>query len=360
MKLNIFKKTELYGKWILLILLKKIIFRKRKYAVDKKELKKILLFRLDQRIGNCLMLIPLIRFIKYTQPDINLHVLCFLPVAELFQKYLFSSIDVIWPYHQAKLLRNPTYFIQWFFRFRKEKYDLIISSHNPDNFSVSQALFGRLCSPKLLIGFDWQDSSDFYDIAISSSNQKHYCESQIDLWKYIYPRNQPASGRGELYPKFLYLSDEQKAVSPEASVLLWLGATGNKHLPSDLVERLYDWIKLHFGSYPLLAMGPGEKHKRNLFPEKLAPDIRIWEKSLLESTQLFSNFRLFISGDTGPVHLAVVLGLGTLTIFIDSNIKQYGYHNGLKHFSVEFNNTPEEYQSIEASLIKLKANMFSN
>jgi len=46
MKLNKFKKIEIYGKWFLLLILKRIIFRKRKFTLDKRELKKILIFRL--------------------------------------------------------------------------------------------------------------------------------------------------------------------------------------------------------------------------------------------------------------------------------------------------------------------------
>jgi ADP-heptose:LPS heptosyltransferase len=334
-----------------------LTYRKKREIFNKQNIKKMLLYRLDQKIGNCLMLIPLIKAIKMSRPDIKLHVLIFYPVADLLQNFLVTEVEFVWPYQQQHLLHHPFRFIGWLFQFRKEEYDLIISSHNPDNFSISQALFGLWCSPKLFVGFDWQISADFYDITVKSSINKHYCEAQLDLWRFFYPTVCANFGGLTVQKDHSNVYVEKKN---DVCFLLWLGTTGNKKLPPHLIIFLYEKINDLFGKYPLLAIGAADTHIMANLPQKIIDKIIVWDKPLLQTAKFFSKFHLFISGDTGPMHLAVALGLPTLVLFINSNIKQYGYQDGTKHFALNFSARKEDYSEIESDLLNLKKYLLGN
>jgi len=78
MKFKILKKIELSGKWLLNRFLQLVLSRNPFEQLDPLQFRKLLLLRLDSRIGNGIMLLPLLNSIKKERPDIELH-LSFFP-----------------------------------------------------------------------------------------------------------------------------------------------------------------------------------------------------------------------------------------------------------------------------------------
>jgi len=233
-------------------------------------------------------------------------------------------------------------FWEWLRKLRKENFDLILSSHNTDNFSLSQALLGRWCKPKVLVGFDWKDSRKFYDIAIKSSPNIHYARAQFDLWKYFYPQAHFEMGRLKIpYQLVDKYRKKWKDGMNFKGILFWLGATGDKVLPSELVMFLDESIP-NFTHLPVnYALGSADQSILDKYPPVIRDKAIIWNKPLKETALFFSMFDLFISGDTGPMHLAVASGIPTLTVFLSTNLKQYGYIDHRKHFSVKYDGSAE-------------------
>ena len=317
------------------------------------EIRKIMVFRLDQRIGNGILLLPLLRAIRTSFPESEIHFLIHFPIAELYRETSVELVDRIWPYNQPVLMKRPWRYITLLRKLRREQFDIVITSHNPDNFSLSQAIFGRLCKPRWLVGFNWQDNARFYDIAVTSHTGKHYSEAMVDLWRAINPQAECRYG-GLQVPQ--EVRDKVAGEHPQfagGGVLIWLGATGNKILPGDVFAFLYEQIRKESDLAVHFAAGPAdEPHLRN-YPEWIRERTIIWKAPLLESAAFFSLFALFVSGDTGPMHLAVALNRPTLTIFIDSNMKQYGYNDAEKHYSLFWQDTPEGRRMVNEALKQL-------
>lgn len=306
------------------------------------DLRKILVFRLDQRIGNGILLLPLLRAIRASRPAAEIHLLIHHPVADLFRAAAGSLIDRLWPYNQPALMKRPWQYLALFWKLRGERFDVVITSHNPDNFSLSQALAGRFFKPRWLVGFDWKENARFYDLAVVSSAAKPYADAMVDLWRALDPG--AAFIAGGLQVPGEEISRVAAKFTPAAGggILIWLGATGNKVLPGDIFSYLYEQIRKH-GDLPVqFAAGPADVERLSRYPQWIQEKTLLWKDPLLETAAFFSCFRLFISGDTGPMHLAAALGIPTLTIFVDSNIEQYGYHDGKRHFSLLWKNTPED------------------
>ncbi|RMH76863.1 MAG: hypothetical protein D6681_21270 [Calditrichaeota bacterium] len=286
-------------------------------------------------------MLPLLRAIRASLPQARVDLLIHYPVAELLEQTTGNLLNRIWHYHQVQLLRKPWRLISFFRQIRKQRYDVVITSHNPDNFSLSQALAGRFFAPRCFIGFRHGDSPHFYHIAVPSSTDKHYADAMVDLWRVIAPGSRCEFGGLEIPPHILRKVKEklhtEMGISPAAPrVLFWLGATGNKILPPAAVEWVYRILQQRKNLPFLLAAGPADREVLKKYPLEIAENTILWEAPLVETAAFFSLFDLFISPDTGPMHLAVAVGCQTFTLFVDSNIRQYGYQQEPKYHAVQW------------------------
>jgi len=350
------KKIELVGKRWLDVVLRLVFARRQNPIPPASEFQKILILRLDQRIGNGLLLLPLLMAIRRSRSSAEIHLLLHQPVGRLIERFTEGLVDVFWMYDQKKMLSNPPKFLIWLTRLRRQHFDLVISSHNPDNFSLSQAILGRWCNPQVLAGFRWANSPHYYDVAVKSSAENHYSESQLDLWRNF-------DGRAELEfgglhvpePDILNAFREWKMNVEPPCALFWLGATGNKTLPPQVVEFILEQVEQIPGLNVKLALGPADAALLRDYPERLAGQTLIWRQPLEQTAIFFAGFDLFISGDTGPMHLAAALGIPTLTIFTGSNMRQYGYNDGHRHISVEYRGAEKDHDVLAESLNQIAA-----
>lgn len=319
------------------------------------EICKVLVFRLDQRIGNGILLLPLLKAIRVSLPEGEIHFLIHYPIAELYREAAGSLIDRIWPYNQPALLKRPWKYLALLRDIRREKFDVVLTSHNPDNFSLSQAIFGRLFKARWLVGFSWKDSARFYDYAVASSVEKHYAEAMVDLWRAIDRRAECHFGgldvAAEVKEK---VANNYRQFAP-GGALIWLGATGNKILPGEVFAFLYEELCKEAGLPVHFAAGPADAAHLRTYPPWMQEKTIIWQAPLPETAAFFSLFRIFVSGDTGPMHLAVALDLPTLTIFVGSNIRQYGYQDGERHFSILWQGNAEDRRLASQCLRRILA-----
>jgi len=287
---------------------------------DWTNFKRILVFRLDNRLGNSILILSLVQSIKKSLPDVCIDILMTSSYIELYQNH--PDIQNIIPYDQKHLFRNPFRFLFLINQLRKNKYDAVFSSNNPDAFSVSQAIFNRLVTQNRSVGFDWKESARLYSDVISGNTTIHYAEAQYDLWRYFDKKAEYT------FPK-LYFVDQEKSYSDEP-ILIWLGATGNKFLNEDLVNSIILAIeKLDIGFS--LAVGPHDQHVVDLYTKPWRDDIRVMNLDLNGIAKYFMSYKCICMPDTGPMHLVAALGIPLVQVFVDSNIKQYGYRGPNKY-----------------------------
>lgn len=343
---------------------------------------KVLVFRLDQRVGNGVMLLPLLKAIRRSLPEGEIHLLIHHPVAELYRATTTGLVDRLWPYDQPRLLKRPWQFWGLLRSLKREHFDVVITAHNPDNFSLSQALLGRWIRPRCLVGFRWGENHRFYDLAVPSSPEKHYTDAMVDLWR---PFDPPAktelgglhisaplrrqalghfreqiAGKTPLLPPEALAGVQKGENFPEETegglgILVWIGATGNKILPAEVWECLRDDLARQSDVPVFFAAGPQDGALLPQYPSWLQECTILWKEPLVLTAALFSAFDLFISGDTGPMHLAVAVGCPTLSIFVGSRIQQYGYHDGKRHLALWWDGSAEARKNVQKALKRLLA-----
>ncbi|MFQ5584554.1 MAG: glycosyltransferase family 9 protein [Calditrichia bacterium] len=349
---KLLKRLEQLGKAILESLIVRFLPQPYPALLPLDQIHKILVFRLDERIGNGIMLLPLLRAIRTSRPDSEIQLLIHHPVAELFAITTRGLITRFWPYDQPYLMRRPWKMLNLFFKLRKEKFDVVITSHNPDNFSFSQALLGKWCHAKRFVGFNWKNSARYYDIAVPPDLTKHYADAMFDLWRFFDPEivsrwgglHIPESIKQDVQMKYPY--------AREGDTLIWLGAGkgGKKAIPDHLVKHIYEFIGSISSGKIVFATGPADVEQLENYSVEVREKIIIWKENLLKTAAFFSCFKLFISGDTGPLHLAAALNLATLGIFLHTDMKRYGYNDGKQNMSVLWEGRKADYENLEQIL----------
>lgn len=310
------KKLE---KWLkkFLIFLIKVLLPGNSKKEDKNEwpdFKRVLVFRLDNRLGNSILILSLVQSIKKSLPNVCIDVLMTSSYVELYQNH--PAIQNVIPYDQKHLFRNPLRFLFLINQLRKNKYDAVFSSNNPDTFSVSQAIFNRLVTKNRSVGFKWKDSERLYNDVVTGNTTIHYSEAQFDLWCYF-------DKDAEYKPPKLYFVGHENSYS-DHPILIWLGATGNKFLNEDLVNSIiliFEKLGIGFD----LAVGPYDQHVTDLYTQPWRENIRILNLDLSEISKYFMSYKCIIMPDTGPMHLVAALDIPLVQVFVDSNLKQYGY-----------------------------------
>ena len=310
------KKLEKWLKNIFIFLFRLLAPKidKSKINADWKEFQRILIFRLDNRLGNSILILSLIQSIRKSMPLVTVDVLMTVSYTDLYKNH--PDISSIIPYDQKYLFHNPFRFIILIRRLRKNNYDAVFSSSNPDSLSVSQAIFCRLVTSGHSIGFDWKDSGLIYSDVVKGDTHIHYARVQVDLWKYFDKK------AAYCPPKLFFL--EKSVPKTENSLLIWLGATGNKIVGEELIQtllRICEELKIDY----ILAAGPHDRHIVDRYSVELRKRIQSMDLNLTVIGEFFTKFRLICMPDTGPMHLVAALGLPLIQIFVHSNVEQYSY-----------------------------------
>jgi hypothetical protein len=119
-------------------------------------------------------------------------------------------------------------------------------------------------------------------------------------------------------------------------VLVWLGATPTKLLPPEVFAAVETGLRIRGRGPVTFAAGPADAGYLQRYPASLRERTLIWRRGLEETAAFFSCFDYFISGDTGPLHLAAALPCRTLGIFMNPAVAQYGYHDGERRFALQW------------------------
>jgi heptosyltransferase-1 len=134
----------------------------------------------------------------------------------------------------------------------------------------------------------------------------------------------PVTEADELFAARVWRELGLRAEAPV--VMLYPGAAWETKRWGELnFARLSDALMRRFHACPLLAWGPGEEPliqrilRATAYPPAVAP-----ATTLLQLGALMARCRVFVGGDTGPLHLAVAMGTPTVALFGPSNPRRNG------------------------------------
>lgn len=296
------------------------------------ELRKVLVIRVDERIGNQLLTTPLLRALKLGLPQAELHLLA------PRQGHLVASphVDRAFLWQKRDAFRAPWRLLGLLRALRRERYDLVVEAGHWSAFSLTASVLARAVGRRVIVGHDRGDAARFLSHPVPHDPASvSEVPAKLELLRPL-----------GLAPRGLALETglgEDAASTAAADALLASAGIGNR--PFVLLNpgaRQADrrWPPEAYaavarglagqGLRVVVVWGPGEEHLAGEIATgsgaTLAPptDLRLL-------AALMRRARLVVSNNSGPMHLAVAVGAPTVGVFFRGDSARWGH--GLPGFA---------------------------
>ena len=322
------KKAERLGKRILVSILKKLIRSGPSSEVKMEKVRKILVVRQDDKIGNLVLITPMLEALRKGLPGRRIVLLTGESFHEIFQGN--PNCDEIIVVEKRRYVLRPFHFLRLIRRMRAEGFDLALDCSHVHAFSFSNGLLTFLSGAPLRVGYGRGDSNLFLNVCVpSDSEAKHATEVHLDLVRSLgvktdTPRMQIVVHESEGKAIRQYLGE--RGVSENDPLCgLHIGGTGKKRWSVEKYARLADELTEQFGFKVFILWGQKEEDLLPVLEDQMrTTPIVSSSLRVREMVALIERCDLFIAPDTGPMHISVAVGTPTVAIFLAPNHSLYG------------------------------------
>lgn len=317
------KRIELWGRKLLVILVG-VLLGVRQRKVELPQAPRILVVRLDERVGNLLLLTPLLATLRARFPSAEIDVLGNARGALLLERH--PAVSSFSPFRKRAIfatdgpLRTPL-------TLRRRRYDLAIEASNPTDPSATQALLVRFSGAHHTIGSRHGPFAPLFSAPVTIEDARAH---EIDLRLQLLA---PLGPGAVVRATSLGALAEPAADSPVAALardgalyaVLNVGARlTSKQLAAADYAALADLVAAA-GLRCVITYGPAERPLADDVA-RLAPRAVLAPPTALhELAALMRAAQAVVSCDTGPMHLAVAAGTPTCGIFVSTEPARYGY-----------------------------------
>ena len=288
------------------------------------DIKKVLIIRPNHRLGNQLLLTPLVQEVIHMFPNCEIDLFVKGGVAHpVFENY--KEINTI-----IKLPRKPfdnvyKYAKSWI-SVKSKTYDLVI---NADRNSSSGKLLTQLAKAKIKV-FGEVDET----IKEQYEDHEHISKYPIYNLRHYFSKLGFENDTSEMPLLDIKLSEEEISKGKDIlkdivknnknTICIYTNATGNKCYSETWWETVYSRLLKEYPDYNIIEMLPIENISKINFkaPNFYSQDIR-------EMGAIINNTNIFISADNGVMHLASASLIPIVGFFSRTKKNTYGpYGNG--------------------------------
>lgn len=293
--------------------------------INKEEVKRILITRPNHRLGNQLLITPLIQELTATFPNAKIDLFLKGGVGNiLFENYAQVDQKINLPKKHFKELGK---YIGGWFRLKKHKYDIVI---NVAKNSSSGRLSTKLANSKYkFFGLDESEFTHKFDNLnhIAKFPVYSFRESishlgiepnlaTVPSLKMMLSKEEISKGKIDL---------EKLKEKDTKTIALFTFATGAKCYSKEWWSTFYNDLKTTLPDYNIIEVLPVENVSQLDFsiPHYYSKDVR-------EICGFFANCDVFIGADSGIMHLATASGVPTLGLFSvtqPDTYQPYGNHS---------------------------------
>jgi ADP-heptose:LPS heptosyltransferase len=311
------------GRALALGLANLILPRPRAAAPAPDAIRRLLVIRVDERVGNQLLTTPLLRAAKLGLPHAELHLLA--PK----QGLLVASphVDRFHLWQKRDAFRAPLRQLRQLRALRRERFDVVIEAGHWSAWSLTSSILARLLAGRRAsIGHDRGDAARFLSHPVPH-DPASVAEVPAKL-ELLAPLGLPARGL-ELETglgRDLAAADAALAAAGISGpfALLNPGARlADRRWPAESYAAVARGLAER-GLAVLVVWGPGEEGLASAIVEgsgaRLAPPT-----DLDRLAALMRRARLVVSNNSGPMHLAVAVGAPTVGVFFRGDSVRWGH-----------------------------------
>ena len=292
-------------------------------------------------IGDVLFTTPLIHSLKEEFPNLEISYLCNRRTSNLLKSNPYLKNLFIYERDEFELVRKKS-LIKWFKKcnaflkiIKDERFDLALDF----SLNTQYSFLSWLAGIKSRVGYNFKKRGRFLTkkVKFKGYQNKHVIEYYADLLSRL--------GLNIRYKKpELFLSNQDiisadkilqaAGVDPEGLLIGVIpGAGGSwgpqayiKHWPADNFARLTDKIIENYKATVIIMGDFSEtriaKRIKSISQQRIV-DL-VGRTTLGELAALFKRCKLIVTNDGGPLHMAVALGIKTVSIFGPVSEKVYG------------------------------------
>ncbi len=347
MRINILRRLDCYfGPPICWILLgfRSLLGRGHFYSADEpsiEECRNVLVIKFFG-MGSILLASPSLRALKKQYPSARITILTLLVNRQLCE--MLPSVDDILCLNIENFFNFLTSFFNIFTVIKKKKIDTIIDLEFFTNFSAMVVLFASLLTkPKLTIGFNsplkWRN--DTHNIDISFDHSKHITKIFEKVVRSLGVKSFDSSFEPEKSSLIKHMNngymDEIFLANPALRQCSFFACVNINAGELSLLRR---WPKEYFAEIInelvkkpdvaiLLIGSKGDTGYVSEFQKLLYPSLHVINlcgktNSVKDLIGLFKRCDLLITNDSGPLHLAYIVGLQTVSFFGPETPRLYG------------------------------------
>ncbi|MCD6308992.1 MAG: glycosyltransferase family 9 protein, partial [Candidatus Latescibacteria bacterium] len=182
------KRIERYGKQRLLGVLKGL-FRIERAAFsdfDRDSVSKILVVRQDSRLGNLVLMTPLLAGLREAFPGARIDVLVAEGFHDVYRNCPFVDSLLVFEKRKARLF--PWWYPAFVRRLRGIGYDLAVEVSNGHVFSFNNVLLTALAGARYSVGYDRKDAGSFLNLLVPvPPEDMHMADAMFGLVKFLSP-----------------------------------------------------------------------------------------------------------------------------------------------------------------------------
>lgn len=316
--------------------------------IDANEINKILIIRLNHRIGNILFLTPLIRALGKKMPHAKVDLLLGADFSDLIGR--MANVNKVYCAN-SRLIKSPGKLFALIKDLNKNEYDLTIS---PAKSSGSSNIAQASVKAKYKLNFKVKNLFNFANIVVDFPETKHAALFPLALMDAF-------DGERLTYEPYLDISlfDDEKAKGKE--ILLQL--IGQDSIDDKIIIGIFRGARfekriadIFWLEYINRLLGTGNRY---IFVDIIAPGGKAVSDDILSVS--FVNLRglasfmaaldFFICADTGPMHLASAAKTNIIALFNKTSPDTYG-PLGKNDRVIDINNkNPDEILSETVSIL---------
>ncbi|MBF7090004.1 glycosyltransferase family 9 protein [Flavobacterium sp. ALJ2] len=290
----------------------------------KAEIKRILISRPNARLGNLLLITPLLEEVTNTFPGCKIDLFVKGNLAPiLFKNY--DNVDKIIQLPR-KPFKNLLQYIKVWISIRKTQYDIAI---NVDKNSSSGRLSVKFSNSK----FKFFGDPTTEDIQLKYNDYEHIAKYPIyNFRSYLsainFIPNNTSIGALNLKLSNSEIIEGKKALNnivnnDKKTLCIYTYATGDKCYSELWWGKFYKRLKTKYPNYNIIEILPIENVSQINFKAPF-----FYSKNLREIGALIANTEVFIGADCGIMHLASSVQTPTIGLFSISEQKKYEpYYN---------------------------------
>lgn len=323
--MSILKKVNVFRRILTHSLTKNIgssHFEQKIDLTHKIEIKRILISRPNHRLGNLLLITPLVQDVIATFPDCKIDLFVKGGLAPIVFKN-YTNINYIIELPKKPFKHLIDYFQVWT-KIKRQRYDIVI---NVNKGSSSGRLSAQFANAKYKF-FGETDET----IQLKHSDYNHIAkypvyEFRSFLTKLGFRENENPVPSLDLKLSPAELAEGKKIVAKiflndKKTISIFTYATDDKCYSESWWEEFYERLKTEYEDYNIIEVLPVENISKIGFK---APTF--YSKDIREIGSVIANTSIFIGADSGIMHLASAVQTPTVGLFSRNNQSTYLPYN---------------------------------